>query len=43
MHFEFLVEDQSCKAAMEILLPKLINEEDTFNMRDKLNAISPQR
>ena len=30
MHFEFLIEDQSGKTAMEILAPKLLNEDDTY-------------
>jgi hypothetical protein len=32
MHFEVLIEDQSGKAAMEILLPKLIGDNDSFRI-----------
>ena len=31
MHFEFLVEDQSSCKAMEILIPKLLGENFTYN------------
>ena len=30
MHFEILVEDQSGKKALDILVPKLIDDEHTF-------------
>ena len=33
MHFEFLVEDQSSAKAMEILLPKLLKDNNTFRIR----------
>jgi len=32
MHFEILVEDQSGKKALDILIPKLIGQEHTFNV-----------
>jgi hypothetical protein len=32
MHFEILVEDISGKAALEILIPKIISDEHTFNI-----------
>ena len=32
MHFEILIEDQSGKKALEILVPKIISENDTFNI-----------
>ncbi|MDR2762816.1 MAG: DUF4276 family protein [Planctomycetaceae bacterium] len=32
MHFEILVEDQSGKKALEILIPKIIGDEHTFNI-----------
>jgi hypothetical protein len=32
MHFEILVEDISGKTALEILIPKIISTEDTFNI-----------
>lgn len=32
MHLEILVEDASGKKALEILIPKLINQEDTFRI-----------
>lgn len=32
MHFEILVEDQSGKKALDILVPKLISDEHTFNV-----------
>ena len=32
MHFEILVEDQSGKKTLEILIPKLISDEHTFNV-----------
>lgn len=32
MHFEFLVEDQSGKKALDILVPKIIGEKHTFNI-----------
>jgi len=33
MHFEILVEDQSGKKALEIIVPKIVNDCDTFNIR----------
>ena len=33
MHFEILVEDQSGKKALEIIVPKIVNDSDTFNIR----------
>ena len=33
MHFEILVEDQSGKEALDILLPKIIDVQDTFKVR----------
>ena len=33
MHFEFLVEDESCAKAMEILLPKLLEDKATYRIR----------
>ena len=33
MHFEILVEDQSGKEALDILLPKIIDVRDTFKVR----------
>ena len=33
MHFEILVEDQSGKKALEIIVPKIIGSEDTFTIR----------
>ena len=33
MHFEILVEDQSGKEALDILLPKIIDAQDTFKVR----------
>lgn len=33
MHFEILVEDQSGKAALDILVPKIIDENDTFDVK----------
>jgi hypothetical protein len=32
MHYEILVEDQSGKEALEILVPKIISEQDTFKI-----------
>lgn len=32
MHFEILVEDQSGKKALDILLPKIIGDEHTFKV-----------
>ncbi len=32
MHFEILVEDQSGKKALEIIIPKIIGEQDTFKI-----------
>ena len=32
MHFEILVEDQSGKKALDILVPKIIGEQDTFKV-----------
>ena len=32
MHFEVLVEDQSGKKTLEILMPKIIDEQDTFEL-----------
>ncbi|MDR1482207.1 MAG: hypothetical protein LBI74_06235, partial [Synergistaceae bacterium] len=32
MHFEILVEDQSGKKTLDILIPKLIGYEHTFNV-----------
>ena len=32
MHFEILVEDQSGKKTLEILMPKIIGEQDTFGL-----------
>lgn len=34
MHFEILVEDPSGKKALDILMPKIINDQDTFNVVD---------
>lgn len=34
MHFEILVEDQSGKAALDILLPKIIAEPHTYTVKD---------
>jgi hypothetical protein len=33
MHFEFLVEDQSCGKAMEILVPKMIKNGNTYRIK----------
>ena len=33
MHFEILVEDQSGKKALDILVPKLVDAEDTFDIK----------
>ena len=33
MHFEILVEDQSGKTALDIVVPKLVNAEDTFSIK----------
>ena len=33
MHFEILVEDQSGKRALDILVPKLVNADDTFDIK----------
>lgn len=33
MHFEILVEDQSGKKALDILVPKLLDSEDTFDVK----------
>ena len=32
MHFEILIEDISGKTALEILIPKIISDENTFNI-----------
>lgn len=32
MHFEILVEDRSGKAALEIIIPKILNEQHTFKI-----------
>ena len=32
MHFEILIEDISGKTALEILIPKIISDEHTFNI-----------
>ena len=32
MHFEILVEDQSGKKALDILVPKIIGDEHTFKV-----------
>ncbi len=32
MHFEILIEDRSGEAALEILIPKIISDEHTFNI-----------
>jgi hypothetical protein len=32
MHFEILIEDISGKAALEVLIPKIVGEENTFNI-----------
>ena len=32
MHFEILVEDQSGKKALDILVPKIVGEEHTFKV-----------
>ena len=34
MHFEFLVEDSSGKKALDILVPKIIGDDHTYNVRD---------
>lgn len=34
MHFEVLVEDQSGKAMLEVLIPKIIGDQDTFKVID---------
>ncbi|MDE0635638.1 MAG: hypothetical protein OXI43_07280 [Candidatus Poribacteria bacterium] len=34
MHFEILVEDPSGKKALDILMPKIISDKDTFNVVD---------
>lgn len=34
MHFEVLVEDQSGKRTLDILIPKIIKDQDTFNVID---------
>ena len=34
MHFEVLVEDQSGKAMLEVLIPKIIGDQDTFKIID---------
>ena len=33
MHFEILVEDQSGKKALDVLVPKLVNADDTFDIK----------
>ena len=33
MHFEILVEDQSGKRALDIVVPKLVSTEDTFDVK----------
>ena len=33
MHFEILVEDQSGKRALNIVVPKLLRAEDTFDVK----------
>ena len=33
MHFEILVEDQSGKKALDILVPRLVNADDTFDIK----------
>ena len=33
MHFEILVEDQSGKRALDIVVPKLLRAEDTFDVK----------
>jgi hypothetical protein len=32
MHFEFLVEDQSCKKAMTVLIPQILGDSHTFRI-----------
>lgn len=34
MHFEILVEDKSGKKALEVLIPKIINSQHTYNVRN---------
>ena len=34
MHFEILIEDLSGKKTLDILMPKIINDQDTFNVVD---------
>ena len=34
MHFEILIEDLSGKKALDTLMPKIINDQDTFNVVD---------
>ena len=38
MHFEFLIEDQSGKKALEILLPKMMNDKHTFRIHSYKGA-----
>ena len=33
MHFEILVEDQSGKRALDIVVPKLVSADDTFGVK----------
>ena len=33
MHFEILVENQSGKRALDIIVPKLVSAEDTFDVK----------
>jgi len=43
MHFEILVEDQSGKKALDILIPKIVGNEHTFGeLNNILNACRPK-
>ncbi len=53
MHFEILIEDQSGKRALDILVPKIIDSEDTFRVisyrgigripRNLANSVDPNK
>ncbi|WP_462269877.1 hypothetical protein [Desulfobacter sp.] len=41
MHFEILVEDQSGKKALEIIVPKIVNVSPSFvHFREKLDVLA---
>ena len=43
MHFEILVEDQSGKKALDILIPKLITNAHTFKVHDTRELVVSPR